>query len=157
MGFFLIFKVQQFRINQETRYYIKRDIPMNQLVIISVDSKNELELDWKHRKEFRYKGIVYDVVKKETVNGQTTLFYCLTDELATTLFSELDELIEKNKDAKDNDWLKNIYEHFLSGIYSMPQKLIWTLFPTDSKISYAYFYHYSSPVFDITGPPPKVV
>jgi hypothetical protein len=158
MGFFLLFKIQQFRISQETTYYIKRDVPKDKLALITITSENRSDLDWKHEREFRYKGVVYDIVKKEMIDAHTAVYHCLTDELVTTLFLDLDELVKKNMEAKNkgNDLIKNLYELFLSGIYALPQKLIWTLFPTDSSVSYLYLTDYSSPVFDITGPPPKL-
>lgn len=158
MGFFFIFKIQQYHVRQEIKQHIKQGVPENELTLITVTPENESQLEWEHKKEFRYKGTMYDVVKKEIIDETTIIYYCITDKQETTLFANLDEQVKKNMDTKNegNSPVKNLLK-LLSNIYSKPQKNVWILFPTNMAINYEYSYHYSSPALDITSPPPKIV
>lgn len=157
-GFFFVFKVQQYRIRREIKQYIKQGVPENELALITVTPENENQLDWKHKKEFRYKGTMYDVVRKEIINKTTIIYHCVTDTQETVLFAHLDEMVSKNMDPKNdqNSPVKNLLKQ-LSIPYYPPEKPYWSLFQIYTAIIYEYTFLYSSPSLNIISPPPKIV
>ena len=157
VGLFFIFKAQQYQVRQEIKQHIKKGIPENELTQIIVTPENKNQLNWEHEKEFRYKSEMYDVVKKEIIDGTTILYYCIADNQETTLFANLDEQVKKNMNTKNNgnNPVKNLFK-LLSNIYSLPQKYVWILFETNTANTYEYSYYYTSPLLDIASPPPKM-
>jgi hypothetical protein len=140
VGLLLIFKIQQYQIRKEIKHLIKLGVPDNQLVHISISTKNKSQLEWKHSKEFRYKGNMYDVVKIEIVNDSTTLYQCVSDQQETILFANLDEQVKKNMDSKNNgsNPIKNLFK-FLSNIYSQSQYLAWVPCQITEELKFKFF------------------
>ena len=96
-GIIFVFKYQQYAIRKEMKHKIKAGVPEDQLAKIIVNSENEQELDWKHGKEFRYKGIMYDVVKKEVnEDGSVEPMALVTEKINNTAQANLtnQQLIE---------------------------------------------------------------
>ena len=97
-GYLLIFKTQQFQIRKDIKYRIKAGIPDDELVLITIqnsllDDKNPI-FQWIHKKEFRYNGNMFDIVRKQ-VYMDSTQFYCLSDHQETQLFANLEYLVKK--------------------------------------------------------------
>ncbi|HSH64278.1 MAG TPA: hypothetical protein VLB84_00420 [Bacteroidia bacterium] len=156
VDFLLVFKVQQYQVRKQIKQLIKQGVPDDELVQISITSENHMQLDWKHEKEFRYKGTMYDIVKTEIIDDTTTIYHCVTDKQETALFANLDEQVRKNMDTKNNgnNPLKNSFK-LLSNIYFQPQTHAWILPQINAVIKCEFSHFYSSPALDITGPPPK--
>jgi hypothetical protein len=158
VSFFFIFKVQQSLVRHEIKQFIKQGVPENELTLITVTSENENQLEWQRNNEFRYKGIMYDIVKKEIVNETTKIFYCVTDTQETKLFVNLEEQVKKNMDTKNNgnNPVKIMFK-LMSNMYPHPKKEDWVLFQPKFIIKYEYIFHYSSPGLVIISPPPEIV
>jgi hypothetical protein len=67
--------------------------------VIHVTPQNAGELQWtRSGKEFRYKGSMYDVIRK-AVNGINTYYYCMFDKKESSLVSKMDKTTRAHKDA----------------------------------------------------------
>lgn len=93
-GYLFVFKLQQHEIRQEIKRQIKAGVPEDELVLFKL--ANTAHLSWIiHEREFRSDGVMYDVVRKES-DGDTTRYYCLSDEQETQLFAQLDEAVARD-------------------------------------------------------------
>jgi diacylglycerol kinase family enzyme len=100
-GFYLIIKAKQYAIRKEVKRKIKRGVPDNELIPILVNHKNEAKLDWKHSKEFRYNGEMYDIVQQEKNTDGSITYYCIWDSLESEVFNDLDKLAAKETDKQN--------------------------------------------------------
>ena len=120
-GYLLIFKSQQFQIRKEIKYRIKAGVLDDELVLITIPNsllkeKNPI-FQWIHEKEFRYKGNMFDIVRKE-VYKHSTNFYCLSDHKETQLFANLDQLVKKEiaQNSEKKQQRERAY-HLLNSLY----------------------------------------
>ncbi|MBS1622243.1 MAG: hypothetical protein JST10_15350 [Bacteroidetes bacterium] len=103
-GYIPVYKILRYRIRQEIKQQIKKEIPAGELHKIVFDTSEEP--DWEREgKEFLYRGQMYDIVKKE-IAGEKIIYYCISDEEETVLFAQLDNIVRaqmenKNTSAKD--------------------------------------------------------
>lgn len=61
------------------------------LVLTIQDVEKDKDFQRIHNKEFRYKGLMYDIVR-ELKSGRTTTFVCLHDKRESKLFAGLKKL-----------------------------------------------------------------
>lgn len=91
-----IFRFQQNLIRKEVKLIIKNGVPEDQRIRFYAD---ELEADksnltWIHEHEFRYNGEMYDILKREYINGEL-VYVCIHDVKESGLFRNLEELIDR--------------------------------------------------------------
>ncbi|WP_147309561.1 hypothetical protein [Marixanthomonas ophiurae] len=137
---------------------IKAGVADADLTQIRITSENENQLIWEDGEEFRYKGIMYDVVKMETVDKETTIYHCLTDTQETNLLAELQDILKKNKKTKNNR--KNPVKTFFKVFNKIPpqqQKQGIVIFERNPEVIFHYVNYYNPPKLDISSPPPKTV
>lgn len=81
---------------------IKQNLSDEELTLIKVPlkfiEKNNNILEWEKENEFKYKGSLYDVVKKIQKND-TIYFYCINDKKEEVLFANLEEHIRYETDS----------------------------------------------------------
>jgi len=78
-GYQLYFQFLQYNIQQEIKREIRNGLNEQNLTLIVVSSKNENEIHWiKKDKEFKYKGLMYDVIKTTTKGGKK-YYFCIND------------------------------------------------------------------------------
>ncbi|WP_116693103.1 hypothetical protein [Marixanthomonas spongiae] len=137
---------------------IKAGVADADLTQIRITPENEDQLIWEDGEEFRYKGIMYDVVHTEKVDHKTTVYHCLTDTQETNLLAELQDLIKKNKKTKNNR--KNPVKTFFKVLNKIPpqfQKQGIAIFEPTPEVNFHYVNYYNPPKLDISSPPPKKV
>lgn len=101
-SYFYFFSWHQESIKQEIKAKLKRNIPEEELIIISSDEmQNDPKLRWFHSNEFLLHGRMYDVVRKEIRNG-STFFHCISDDQETRLLNRLDILVRNTMNSKEN-------------------------------------------------------
>src|SRR5512145_2319928 len=84
-GHFFVFKIQQHEIRREMKRRIKAGVPETELVLFKIlDQKPDPAFQRVDAHEFRFDGKMYDIVRRES-HGDTTWYYCLSDELETQL------------------------------------------------------------------------
>ena len=157
VGYFPIFKLQQFQIQETMEDVIKKSVPENQLQIITVSNqnKNEFELSW-DEKEFTYKGKRYDVVRSENVKNKVR-YYCICDDQETTLFARLDAVVKKemNDDRTSSGCTaKNLAKMFLQ-IYIPTKECLLPIHEIASVFNSSQIFFLSSVSSQTSSPPPK--
>ncbi len=85
---FIFFEVKRMAIRHEIKHNTLQQLTDNQLVVFS---KNE-NFD---KEEFEHNGIMYDVVRQETVNGKEILL-CFEDKKETQLNRAVEASIKKD-------------------------------------------------------------
>lgn len=159
VGVVVLFKVQQYQVKREIKQRIKHHVPIEELTTIVLTQQNSNEFDWEHEREFRYKGVMYDVVKKESVNETTTLLHCITDSQETILFARLNDEVKKSMDSKNNGShpIKNVFK-LLSNIYFPSNEVTLNLdILLIKKPLTNYSCYYQIPFIGTTNPPPELV
>lgn len=156
MGSYIAFHLQRYYIKKEIKTRIKQRVPENELSLISVTAANEHELEWEHSREFRYRGTMYDVVRKETPENGTVHYYCVTDQQETQLFVHLDELIklamaEKGKSGKP---AKSMFKNIPVYLPTVQMPLLTSF--TCEHVNTDFLSGYQSPVLENTSPPPRL-
>lgn len=99
LGYFVTFKILQYKIRKEVKRQIKFSIPENQLVNLYIPKSVEFGGDGSfvriHKGEFRYKGQMYDIIRYEDL-GDTTKYTCFHDVKESGLFDNLDKMVREN-------------------------------------------------------------
>jgi hypothetical protein len=95
-GHIFVFKIQQHEIRREIKRRIKAGVPETELVLFKIlDEKPDPAFQHVEEHEFRYDGKMYDIVRGES-HGDTTWYYCVSDEMETQLFANLEDLVKKD-------------------------------------------------------------
>ena len=146
MGYYVIFEVSKHVFRNEMQTKIQQ--PSSQLTmlkIVNVDGDREFQrID---KKEFRFKGRLYDIVR-EIKTGETTLFICLHDKKESNLFASL-------KRVNQNKNLFAIWEQVVMIFSSQP---CFDLNPSFTKtvIFPRIDITLKSPMLPTWSPPPEV-
>ncbi len=154
-GFFLFFSIQKFQIRREIKNEIKENLPLSTLARITITPANKEQVFWEHEKEFRYHGIMYDVVRKEVIDNLKTVYYCITDTQETTLFKKLDTLVARNMEGKKGG-AKSLqyFFRFLSNLYSFNKENM-VFYSTINYFLTDIISFYNQPWVNILSPPPQ--
>ena len=130
----------------------------NLVLLKFTKAENGTKLNWKHAKEFEYKGQMYDVVEKK-IDGDTLSYWCWWDNEETGLNKKLANLISdilgNNKQNKESNkrlvqFFKSLYHINTSYSLEHYQLTRTTYFINDSK---EYISFVSQPLV----PPPQIV
>lgn len=90
---YVFLNFQKLQVKKEVKRKILAGIKKNELVLLKF-TENEIknQLNWKHPKEFEYKGEMYDVIETQTF-GDTTYYWLWCDNKETFLNKQLDQLV----------------------------------------------------------------
>lgn len=155
VGYFFVFKAKELQIKSEVKKLIKESVPETQLIRIRLTQGNKFDFIWIHEKEFRYKGSMYDIVKRTAVSAGVTDYYCIQDDKETGLFRNLNTFVKgmmngNNQTAKVN----NLFSLFLSGLFP-PENYCINFIPVTSTQRFGFnavLYSYLN-FSDIPHPP----
>ncbi|MBZ0199108.1 MAG: hypothetical protein K8H86_04510, partial [Ignavibacteriaceae bacterium] len=90
---FVVLQIQKERVKKDVKWKMLTGINKEELVLLKfTEEEKQTWLNWKHSKEFEFKGEMYDVVKSE-MRGDTTYYWCWYDHEETNLNKKLDDLI----------------------------------------------------------------
>lgn len=113
VGYYIVFKTSQLKVKSEIKKLIKSSVPEDQLVVFRLSPENQNDFEWIHSKEFRYKGNMYDIVRKTVISASETDLYCIHDVQETGLFAHLDFLVKQamnhDKNASKSSTLLSVY------------------------------------------------
>lgn len=101
---------QRNEIRHEVRTIIKNQVDRSDLTLLTF-SPSELTyaVQWKHGKEFKFKGKMYDIIEREYKDG-LVYYYCWKDEKENELNKKMDQLLAFM--LGDNPQQKNQERHF---------------------------------------------
>lgn len=156
VGYYIVFKTRQFQVKTEVKKLIKSSVPEQQLVVFRYTPANRHEFKWMHSKEFRYRGSMYDIVRKTSVSAAETDFYCIHDVKESGLFRHLDNMVKEamNQGRTGSKTIK-VLSAFFTGLFPPPE-LKNDFIPEGADIHYAmapdlYFFSALTPI----SPPPR--
>ncbi len=158
-GHFFIFRIQQHKIRQEIEQQIKAGVSEAELVLLKIpktlEEKPHSTFQRIHKREFRYDGKMYDIVRQES-HGDTTWYYCLPDEKETQLFANLDELVKQDM-AGDPQHRKQIDEllRLLGALYCSHKTDGFFIFSNEQKAATFFFFNLTTWDFPPSTPPPE--
>jgi hypothetical protein len=119
-GQFVVFKVLEYRIKKEIKTKIKMGVAEEELIVLkipkSLEENPNKDFHRIHEKEFRFKGEMYDVVKKYE-KDDTTFYYCIHDKEETLLFANLGKLIKNEFGNPEKKKDINRYTNLISSFY----------------------------------------
>ncbi|MDX1683666.1 MAG: hypothetical protein R3275_00435 [Saprospiraceae bacterium] len=98
----------------ESRY--ESSLTKDELQLFIIDKENSEDIEWEHEREFRFGGVMYDVIE-ECQLGDTTFLWCWMDEQETDLEVRIEHLLKRwlgeldfpINDHKWLDWQKTKY------------------------------------------------
>lgn len=121
------------------------------------NSELQTKLEWKHSKEFRFEGEMYDIVHK-TEHADSTIFYCWWDHEETKLYKKLDQLLATALGANPTRQQQSkLALHFFKTLYFNDlSNNTWVLTSTANK--YSLLSTNPVKVYSLpTTPPPQTV
>jgi hypothetical protein len=154
-GFYVFFKVRQNQIRKEIKRALKKTVPRDELVIITVSPENTHELRWEKSHEFELKGRMYDVLLTEYKADGSIAYHCIDDKQETVLFAQLDEHVKRTMDSESGK-KGNGYE-FFKQIFLLSESNFFNNTTTTTSIrnSRQFYTSYHSPILDLSSPPPE--
>lgn len=151
-GVFIAFKIQRSLIRNGVMKLLQGPGFEKELTVIKVTPGNIHFFAWENENEFRFKGVMYDVVKKELTSKDELILHCIVDKKETRLWNDLTERVKKNNSS--HQALNNLVKLFSSPF--LPAKKIIVEFFSDAFL----IHHFISPgtpstESDVSFPPPK--
>jgi hypothetical protein len=151
-----MFQQQRKQIKRELKKKLIAGIDKSELVHLKFSLKEKEDLEWKHSKEFKYKGQFYDVVETE-LQDDSVMYICWWDYEETHLYKKLDEMLakafgnnstQKENNKRLNDFFKSLYFTEGLSICSYPNQDI-------ADFNSPYSINYSSIYLKVPFQPPK--
>lgn len=158
-GYLLEFQIESTRIRKEIKKLTKEAVPLNQLIYFQFSEKENNQLVWIKKNEFKKNGHFYDVVWKKDLGNGKIEFQCVSDDQETQLFEKLDQYVSANLvNSNPNKPLKN-WTKLVFGVYLVSHFDIQPIFEP-SVSAYSENGHYynrklSFPFLFIETPPPN--
>lgn len=158
-GYFFIFAVQRYEIQYALKQQIKAGVPEAELMLLkiprSLEEKPNPIFQRLHDREFRYSGAMYDIVRRET-HGDTTWYYCLSDEKETRLFANLDEFVKRevSQHAKQKARLAKLLNFFGGGFVPAANKFFFAS-AAEEMVASNYFFKLKTWIGSPLTPPPE--
>jgi len=157
IGDFFIFKIAQIHHKRTVKAQIEIGVSQENLVKIIVTEDNISQLNFKEEHEFEYKGMMYDIVKKDSVSEKMTVYYCIADVEETNLLADFEKSLKKEtKPTGESDNTAQLLVNLLSKVYLLTHHnfSFYHHFPTQ-QYQLAYTKEYNSPHLHKIFSPPK--
>jgi hypothetical protein len=113
---FVMLHYQKKQVKREIKRKIIAGIDKEELVLLKfTEVEKQTELNWKHAREFEFRGSMYDIVETE-FHGDTTYYWCWWDYEETQLNKQLDELvtIDLGNNPENDENQKRLHTFFKS-------------------------------------------
>ncbi|MFY7910263.1 MAG: hypothetical protein ACOVO2_11945 [Emticicia sp.] len=150
VGCFVYVEIKRRSIRHEIKHSILHKLPDSQLVRI-------INSEYNDKDEFELNGIMYDVMRKETLNGETIL-WCFEDKKETELNRSIESMVKKDLANSPIKKTQKILLNFLKIPLSIFEK---PLFIFQSRISLHIQYMFNtwltSIFLSVASPPPDLV
>lgn len=159
LGISLYLKHEKKMIKREIKHKIIEGIDRSELVKLSFSPNEENQLRWEHSKEFEFKGEMYDVVEKETIDGKT-VYWCWWDNEETKLNKQLNQLLAKKLGQQCPDNNQQVISNFLKSLFFPTNEILVRneiIAEKKSVVAFQYRVSFDSFISEIIPPPPKLV
>ena len=157
MGYYIVFNMIQFQVKDEVKYLLKHTVPLEDLVLISIENSESSLLTWtKPNKEFRYQGQMYDIVEKK-IKGSKIEYRCLHDFKESKLFENLDIHIKNyiSHHPEQQNKTKNFLNIVAKLFFFQRNTLSLETFCYTRKTPSTFLQNYKSIALDLRYPPPQ--
>ena len=117
--YYPVFLILKHEIKSSLSEFNEKNKNPKDIVIFNISPKVAAKLEWKDKHEFRYNGLMYDVIKRE-VNGDYITYYCYIDHKEMKLFKGLSHFIkgisnQQHSEKKDSKYsLKEFYKDYFT-------------------------------------------
>lgn len=102
IGGSFVFNIQQVAHRYHIKNQIKKGTFKAELFEIVVTEANVAQLDFEDEHEFEYEGVMYDIVKTDSVDPGTVVYHCLRDMDETELIADFEKLMKKRSILRKN-------------------------------------------------------
>lgn len=156
VGFIFIFEIQRFTIKKEVAKTLYKYIPASQVTVITVSSLTKNNIVWKDKQEFKYNGLMYDVINKEVLDNGDIKYFCLLDKKENKLNKQISNYVNNNLDnhSKTSDISKILIKLFAVN-YIPAKKIEFVICNNVQNIKCFTTKLYYSIKLDLQSPPPK--
>lgn len=158
MGYWFVFKVNQSIIQSGIRGIIKSGVHQELCVLVKID-RPDSNPDFKKvdQHEFSYCGRLYDIVS-ESVNGNTTWYYCINDKQEERLIAGFQKIQDLNpgigSPGKTKQTQAILYLLITMALIKEPVVLTY---PQPLNVVFGYHQNHPFTPFHIPiSPPPEV-
>lgn len=113
-------------VKKEVKWKMIAGLDREELVLLQFTRPEVFEvLNWKHSKEFEFKGHMYDIVESE-ISGDSIFYWCWWDHEETTLNKKLKKLVAKamGQNPLKNETSKRLIDFFKALYFREPVSLI---------------------------------
>jgi len=117
-----------------------------------LEGKNDFR--WIHSREFKYKGDMYDIVKKDE-NDKQLIVYCINDTKEKKLEEEFEKKVHKNSSEDKQRPTTNNY-NFVSISEPVQSEQIGKTPVIEKVLNYWRTDSYKSLFLEIPSPPPRL-
>ncbi len=156
VGDFLLFKARQIERQWEVMWEIEQGISEENLVKLIATKATISQFEFEDDYEFEYEGMMYDVIRKEVINQDTTIYFCLADEKEMDLIANYKKSRTQNFhfcNASD-DVAKKIPPLFFE-VHTVSNRFVFPAILLTSHQPVLYLDNYQSPFRGKNLPPPK--
>ena len=155
-GCFVILNIQHYRVRREMVRNIENGIFVSNSTSITIAPKDRGALTWEGENEFRYRGMWYDVVKKERLTYHSIVYHCIADHRDTNLFSEMASLIRKQQNDSEKGKIPLKHVNKIQTFCPSPfEDMAGLPFGESQKHAFSYLLLYSSLKLQRENPPPQ--
>ena len=105
LGYYFIFELYKYHVKKEMQVQATKDSEVVTILKIA-EAEHDPAFQRVEKKEIRYKGSLYDVIKEVQV-GRTTIFYCIHDKKEEILLATMNS-VNKSK------FLLSLWQHLIT-------------------------------------------
>ena len=158
-GAYFWLQIKKQLIRKEIKWKMIDGIDREDLVLLrfSVEESKSL-LNWKHSREFEFRGEMYDIVEVKT-EGDSVFYYCWWDHEETALNIQLNKLVAHaaGKNSQSRETVNQVIQFFKSLYFN--DYRVETGFAETTGADSRFFYNF---VIKASGsfppaPPPKAI
>ena len=147
---------RQKEIRKEVKHQLIAGLDDSALTHFSFTEDELASLEWKHEKEFKFEGYMYDIVKRQ-IKGDQYHFWCWKDDKETALYQQFESLLAGLSATNPEDqkstlkWLQFQNSLYCNSLLGWQPK---QLNCTEISIAIPYSNLYHSIYLEIGSPPP---
>ncbi|MEZ4908292.1 MAG: hypothetical protein R2771_11780 [Saprospiraceae bacterium] len=154
----LFFAYQKNQLHKESKSIINSQIAKEDIIILKfhVNETNKY-LQWKRENEFKYEGVMYDLISEE-IRNDSVFYYCWADIDETKLNHSFNEFIDvvfgNNQQSVHYKYLVKLFKtSFFINSYNCELALDCE----KNNRGFRYYFLYKSPSGNPLSPPPELV
>ncbi|MDZ7693923.1 MAG: hypothetical protein U5K69_22850 [Balneolaceae bacterium] len=158
LGAGFVYNIWLYSIKKEVKQKLKKELPEESAIIkvpASWEESPPKQFEWHEEHEFRYRGQMYDVIKKERYGNQIW-YYCHWDKAETKLLSNLAHYVDNYLQQKPHQQkTKTLLSNFLDKTFLAAGHTAFSLNPMPFNFVPLQDETAQSPFVEVKSPPPR--